>query len=157
MFLRTRVFGSPGGGTVGVLKPVGTDSARRNDVFLIGSLERPDRRTEKAVEGLDVIPADTAGAIQIAFAAERCDIPDFLAVEKGPWSVCCRQKTHFGVQDDKSVVFGSVHGKSCPELFQVVETGDRVGALTCLVQGREQHRRQNGDDRYHDQEFDKSK
>ena len=51
-------------------------------------------------------------------------------------------------------VVAGIHLGGETDLFQIACACDTASLLTCRVQGGEQHRRKNGNDRYHDKELD---
>lgn len=60
------------------------------------------------------------------------------------------------VENEIILEISGVHELETHALFQVAEAGRPAPAFPRLVQRRQQHRRQNGDDGYHDEELDKS-
>ena len=64
------------------------------------------------------------------------------------------EKTAPGIRGRKKVlvVSGIPHQRG-DDLFQIVDAGNLIGRVFRPIQRRQQHRRQNGDDRYNDQKF----
>ena len=82
------------------------------------------------------------------FPGQQIPPGDFRA-GVGPGPLILRPREESGIP--------AVLEKSDSDLLEVVDAADRLGPLPRLVESRQQHRRQNGDDRNHDKEFDQSK
>ena len=57
------------------------------------------------------------------------------------------------VLQNPAVVFRGVAEQKQTKLFLIVPAGSFAGGIPRIVQSRQQHSRQNRNDRYHDQEF----